>query len=70
MPKINISNDQKKIIEYNNGNSIVSASAGSGKTFTMIEKIVNIIVNENVKIQDLLVVTFTNSAAREMRMKI
>ena len=43
---------------------------GSGKTAVLVERIINKIVNENIDIDKLLVVTFTNAAAAEMRERI
>ena len=43
---------------------------GSGKTAVLVERIINKIVNENIDIDKLLVVTFTNAAATQMRERI
>lgn len=43
---------------------------GSGKTAVLVERIINKIINENIDIDKLLVVTFTNAAAAEMRERI
>ena len=40
---------------------------GSGKTAVLVERIINKIINEKIDIDKLLVVTFTNAAASEMR---
>ncbi len=61
--------EQQKNAIYSNGNILVSASAGSGKTAVLTERIVRII-EEGAKITDLLVVTFTNPAADEMKHRI
>ena len=55
--------EQKEAIERSNSNIIVSAGAGSGKTAVLVERIINKIINENIDIDKLLVVTFTNAAA-------
>lgn len=52
------------------GQVIVSASAGSGKTFVMIERLVSLIVEEGVDVSEILAVTFTNKAAAQMREKL
>lgn len=52
------------------GRVIVSASAGSGKTFVMIERLVSLIVNEGVDVNRVLCVTFTNKAAAQMRERL
>lgn len=58
---------------YKSGNNLlISASAGSGKTMVLVNRIIEKIKNPkmNVSIEDLLVVTFTNAAAKEMKEKI
>lgn len=64
--------EQQKVIELRNRNILVSAAAGSGKTAVLVERIVRIITDEEhpVDIDRLLVVTFTNAAAAEMRERI
>ncbi|MBO4808753.1 MAG: helicase-exonuclease AddAB subunit AddA [Lachnospiraceae bacterium] len=64
--------DQKKVIETRNKDILVSAAAGSGKTAVLVERIAQMIYDENhpVDIDRLLVVTFTNAAAGEMRERI
>ncbi|MBO5526219.1 MAG: UvrD-helicase domain-containing protein [Clostridia bacterium] len=51
------------------GKTIVSASAGSGKTFVMIEKLVGLILDE-ANVTDILAVTFTTKAASQMKEKL
>ena len=51
------------------GRVIVSASAGSGKTAVMIERLVSLILN-GVSVSEVLAVTFTNKAAAQMREKL
>ena len=59
-------------MEVRNRDVLVSAAAGSGKTTVLVERIIQMITDENhpVDIDHLLVVTFTRAAAREMREKI
>lgn len=61
---------QKETIINRGKNLLVSASAGSGKTFVMIQRIINMIKNKEVSVEDLLVVTFTKSAAGEMKERL
>lgn len=51
---------------------LVAAAAGSGKTAVLVERIIQMILNSDLKIDidKLLVVTFTNAAASEMRERI
>lgn len=62
--------EQKNAIYLKDNNILVAAAAGSGKTAVLVERIINKIVNENIDIDKLLVVTFTNAAASEMRERI
>ena len=62
--------NQQKAIEHNSGNMIVSASAGSGKTFVVINRIIRLITKQNVSVSEILAVTFTNLAASEMKEKL
>lgn len=59
---------QKAISEYG-GNILVSAAAGSGKTAVLIERILNII-KEKTDVDKMLIVTFTNAAAAELRERL
>lgn len=63
---------QQMAIELRGRNILVSAAAGSGKTAVLVERIIQMITNEKEKvdIDRLLVVTFTNAAAAEMRERI
>ena len=64
--------EQKKVIQTRNCNLLVSAAAGSGKTAVLVERILAMIMDKDtpLDIDKLLVVTFTNAAASEMRERI
>lgn len=64
--------EQIKAIETNECNLIVSAAAGSGKTAVLVERIIRKITSpeSKINIDNLLVVTFTNAAASEMKERI
>ena len=64
--------DQQKVIDTRGKNILVSAAAGSGKTAVLVERIVQLVCDEKhpVDIDRLLIVTFTNAAASEMRERI
>ena len=69
---ISFTQDQQKVITLRNRNLLVSAAAGSGKTAVLVERIIRMVTDrENpVDIDRLLIVTFTNAAAAEMRERI
>ena len=70
MSKFNWTNEQKQAIYENGENILVAAAAGSGKTAVLVERIINKIINEKIDIDKLLVVTFTNAAASEIKERI
>lgn len=65
-------NDQLRAIQEHGGDFIVSAAAGSGKTAVLIERVIRQLTDAEhpVDIDRFLLVTFTNAAASEMRMKL
>ena len=63
-------NEQLNAITQKGNNILVAAAAGSGKTTVLVERIIRKIINDNVDIDKILVVTFTNAAASEMRERI
>lgn len=64
--------EQQQVIDLRDRNILVSAAAGSGKTAVLVERIIKMITDERrpVDIDRLLIVTFTNAAAAEMRERI
>ncbi|MCQ2749416.1 MAG: UvrD-helicase domain-containing protein [Clostridia bacterium] len=52
------------------GNILVSASAGSGKTAVLAERIVDLCLKKHINIDKFVVMTFTRLAASEMKAKI
>ena len=64
-----LTNSQKLIITTKNKSLLVSASAGSGKTFVVVERIVDSI-KAGKDISKMLILTFTNAAASELKERI
>ncbi|SHJ18975.1 helicase-exonuclease AddAB subunit AddA [Desulfofundulus thermosubterraneus] len=64
--------EQQKAITTRRGNLLVSAAAGSGKTAVLVERIIRRLLDEKnpVDLDRLLVVTFTDAAAGEMRQRV
>ncbi len=67
---IHWNNEQKKAIETQGKNILVSAAAGSGKTTVLVERIRRLIIDQKVPVDRFLIVTFTKAAASEMKEKI
>ena len=65
-----IKEEQRVIIDHNEGNIIVSASAGSGKTFVMIQRLIRLIVEKKADVSEILTVTFTEASAKDMKDKL
>ena len=70
MSEVKWTKEQEDAIYQKDSNILVAAAAGSGKTAVLVERIINKIINENIDIDRLLVVTFTNAAASEMRQRV
>lgn len=62
--------EQQIFLDSDKSNLLVSASAGSGKTSTMIQKLIKIIVEKRIGLKELLVLTFTEAAANEIKQKL
>ncbi len=60
---------QEKALNYKKHISL-TANAGSGKTFVLSQRYVEIAVNENVQIDNIVAITFTEKAASELYRKI
>ncbi|MBQ2713503.1 MAG: UvrD-helicase domain-containing protein [Clostridia bacterium] len=70
MAKIPFKPQQQAVIDCKNKNQLVSASAGSGKTTIMIQKIINMITIDKISIKNILVLTYTKASAEEMKQKL
>lgn len=64
--------NQQKAIDIRNGNVLVSAAAGSGKTAVLVERVIKMITDSEfpVYVNNLLISTFTKAAAAEMKERI
>ncbi|EGT3614400.1 ATP-dependent DNA helicase [Clostridium perfringens] len=63
---INLNEEQQKVVNEQKNNIILIASAGTGKTNTLAERVTSIIKNGNSKPSEILCITFTNKACKEM----
>lgn len=65
-----LTSEQQKVLEFNKQNLIISASAGSGKTFILIKYITDLIISKKVPLKRFLVLTFTKAAANEIKERL
>ena len=62
----NLNKEQKKAVLYNEGPLLILAGAGSGKTKVLTTKIAYLIKEKNISPYEILAITFTNKAAKEI----
>ena len=64
--------DQQKVIDHKEGNLLVAAAAGSGKTAVLVQHVINRITDKEdpVSLNEMVIMTFTDAAAQEMRERI
>ncbi|MCL4363939.1 UvrD-helicase domain-containing protein [Patescibacteria group bacterium] len=66
----NLNPQQKEAALLEKGSSIILAGAGSGKTRVLVAKVINLIKNHRVDPKSILMITFTNKAASEMKARM
>ncbi|MBO5955375.1 MAG: helicase-exonuclease AddAB subunit AddA, partial [Clostridia bacterium] len=62
--------EQREAIEYSGENILLAAAAGSGKTAVLVQRLIELIEKKKMSVNEILVLTFTDAAAGEMREKI
>lgn len=67
---VDFTKEQQLAVDTRNKNIIVSAQAGAGKTQVLVGRIIGLLRETRIDISDMLIVTFTNKAAREMKDRI
>ena len=67
---MNWTDEQREAITVRGSDILVSAAAGSGKTAVLTERIKQLILRDGISVDEMLVVTFSNAAAAEMKEKI
>lgn len=67
---VSLTREQNQVINVKDRDVLVAASAGSGKTFVVVQRIINRVINDSIDIDKILVVTFTTAAAAELKTRI
>ena len=67
---LNLNEKQQEAVKYLNGPLLIVAGAGSGKTKVLTSRIAHIIKNKSAFPNQILAVTFTNKAAKEMQLRV
>ncbi len=72
MEKLKLTREQAMAVEARGNALLVSAAAGSGKTFVLVQRLLRQITDEEIHadITDFLIITYTKAAAAELRSKI
>ena len=72
MAEIKLTTAQQAVVDDRGGALLVSAAAGSGKTKVLVDRLLSRVCDHNApcNIDDFLVITYTNAAAAELRLKI
>lgn len=65
-----LNNQQKEAVMQADGPSVILAGAGSGKTRVLVSKVLNLALNHSVNPDEIVMITFTNKAANEMKQRI
>lgn len=66
----NLNEQQQKAVDSNEKNIVVAASAGTGKTTVLVERVLRKILNENIDLNRMLILTFTEAAAENMKNRL
>ena len=63
-------NGPEEIFQRNKNRLLIEASAGTGKTFTLVELVLELMLTRNIPLKSILIVTFTDKATTELRLRL
>ncbi len=64
-----IENNNRDNLITGDKNFLVEAGAGAGKTFLLVNRLVDLIINKNIKPKEIVAITFTVKAATDLKKK-
>ena len=67
---MNYTPHQQEAIAARGEDLLISAAAGSGKTRVLVDRIIDMLAHDHVELAHMLIVTFTNAAAGEMKARL
>ena len=70
MKEYTLTKDQQIIYDSETKNMLISAGAGSGKTFILTQRVIHLLRDKNYRLKDMIILTFTDLAAGEMKSRI
>ena len=62
--------ESDNIFQQNRNKLLIEASAGTGKTFTLVELVLELMLTRNIPLKSILIVTFTEKATTELRIRL
>ncbi len=65
-----LTDEQRAAVELRDGSLLVRAGAGAGKTSVLVERFVRAVTEDEVPVDGILAITFTEKAAQEMRRRV
>jgi superfamily I DNA/RNA helicase len=67
MTEFDLTGEQREAVERRDGGLFLSAGAGSGKTRVLVERFVRAVCEDEIAVERILAITFTEKAAAELK---